>query len=68
MKQLPIQGQSREWFCKCAPCGHKWFSRQIDPPRRCARCKHTNWIDGLDGRRLHVKATRQVQREPEQVI
>lgn len=29
--------------CVCLRCGNQWWPRQLQPPRRCAKCKSPYW-------------------------
>ena len=29
--------------CICLRCGNQWWPRQLQPPRRCAKCKSPYW-------------------------
>lgn len=29
--------------CKCVRCGHEWYQRKPNKPKRCAGCKYANW-------------------------
>ena len=33
----------KSMVCHCERCGHEWIKRMASRPKRCARCKETNW-------------------------
>jgi len=66
---MPVESKDGVWWCVCAKCGHRWMSREVEAPRRCAKCKTPGWKSGEDRRKVgRLEAVPPVRRVERRVV